>query len=1270
MEQLRPPGFRVSCREADWLGHNDRQNLAVVSRDSRITVVRLDPLDHKAVGQLLAQEIPDSEIQDFIENALSWDIWDLLENPLTLQLLVDAISQEGSWPQSRRETFEMACEKSATEQNQEHLIPATSESSTALMDAAGYLCALQLLSGLEGYSFQPGLHDTSFWALDDLDETVLPIPKPRLRRALATRLFTADDETGFLPRHRQLAEFLGGRYLAKLVKDGLPTRRVTALMTAPSDGRVVTALRGLSAWLAAHSAEARSLLIDSDPVGVGLYGDISGFSSRHKKQLLTSLATFATQGGLLGYGWRRLPSGGYGDETVWAFRSLVSEEMVPAIEDLLNLSGDEATSDRVLEFVLKVLSNADDRGLESLASLARHVEAILRDPGRPSRIRQAALEAYIRVAPPVDTTTLRLRVVLDAVHNRTLPDPDDQLAGTLLRHLYPDELPPAEVWRYAGPRNSHRDMRSFWWFWNRVLLRESSSEQIAGLLDALHENSSDIVPVLQDSGFEDLPVRLLAHGLRAIGDDIHLSRLYQWLTATVLPLRWRRTADEDVDYVRTWLEDRPQIQKAIVLRRLKPNGNPYRFALYRRYAGDVLHNSRLPDDFGIWCLDQAMLVTATDPDLSKTLLRESFYSLRDPKISRELTLQSMQEQVSGLAVLESQLHELHASQSSKTSADDEKHWQEEMDELKEQQLKETKKRRHDWAHHLRTQETELRANTFPPQNLHYLALVYLAEGSGVYPSPPDRIEDLVGDDRRLVEAVMVALRGALWRDDVPDLDETISLRSQAKMPYLAHPVLESMGLLFHEPDHERSIDRAQMRRALGIYYHWGQLARYARACHDAWLQQDPDLVLDVLYRCAVAALRNGDETLPGVYDLDRVTGNDDLVSNTRLRLLEAFPTRLPNKQMQLLDDLLEKTLRYVDNTRVTPIAKKKLTMRSLSVAQRVRWMTVDALLSGGQHTQQFRAYVGANERRIRHLAQFLGNTSVHTDHETLLWNSRDSELLVNLVEMLGRSYGPQDLDGQVTVEKSTSELIDGLIGQLSSASDSEAHQGLERLVGDPQLGRWRNRLSRALERQRIVYRDASYGHPTIPQAQSALDNRAPANAADLAALLCDRLKDIADHIRGDNTNPWRQFWNEDQYGHPVKAKPENSCRDVLLESLKERLPQGVDAAPEGSYAADKRADIRTTFDRFNVPTEIKKNTHRDLWSAIRSQLIDQYTTGRGTSGYGIYLVLWFGANQTQRPLYGRRPNTPHELGQQLQKELTTDETRKIAVIVIDVTKPS
>ncbi len=1259
LDELRPPAFRISCREADWLGNNDRQRLAVVSPDSTVTVVRLDPLNTEAIREVVAARFPDLRMEDFVENARSSGIWQLLENPLTLQLMGEAISQGRGWPDSRREMFEMACEKLVTEQNSEHLQAGGSESPTVTLDAAGYLCAMQLVAGLEGYVMQRGLHLPSFSSLDDLDQGTAPLSRHHWTRALGTRLFTAENETGFVPVHRQLAEFLGGRFLARLVRNGLPARRVTALMTGPSDGRVVTPLRGLSAWLAAYSDEARSLLIDADPVGVGLYGDISGFSGHEKKRLLESLAVFATQGSL-----------GYGDEPAWAFRSLVSAETLPAVRHLLQHNDDEAPSRRILEFVLRVVSNARDADLESLACLAPDLEAILWDAARPSETREAAVEAYIRVSPPGDTRTLTLRAVLDAVHDRTLPDPDDQIAGTLLRHLYPDDLPPAEVWRYAAPRNSHVDMRQFWEFWDRTLLTESSGEQIADLLDTLYQNSSEIVQMLQDSGFEDLPGRLLARGLQTMGDRVDLSRLYRWLTATVPPIGWGHASDDHVHRVREWLEARPRLQKEVLLRWLKLSDSPDCFTIYRSHLGDVLHGSRLSADFGMWCLDQAILVAVTDQGLSKKLLKESYCSVRDPTISRGLNYQLIHSRLSGLAVLEEhyeRLHDVRPSQVSSTHRE----YRQRMEELREQQTEVTQRRRDDWILNLRSQEAELLANTFPPQNLHYLALVYLSERTGgAYAQGQDRIEDLVGGDPELANSVMVALRCALWRDDLPDVTMTISLHSQKQMPYVVHPVLASMGLSTHEAEPVREMDTDRMRRALAIYYcHVSYRDHDARTCYDKWFQENPNLVLDVLFRCAGAAVRNGDEVLPGVYELDRMIGHEELVFETRLRLLDAFPTRIPSKQLRLFDSLLGSTLRQVDNTLLKPLAEKKLTMRSLSVAHRVRWMTVNALVSGGQPTHEFRTYVGASERRIRHLAEFLHNTSVHTTWETVLWGSSDSQLLANLVEMLGRSYSPQKLDGFFTLEIGTSQLIEGLIRQLSVATYPDAHEGLARLVGDPHLGPWNRQLTWAQEKQRIAYRDASYSHPSVTEVQDALDNRAPANAADLAALLGVRLHDIGEHVRGGNTNPWRQFWNEDSNRRPTEGRPEDSCRDVLLEALNQRLPRGVDLVPEGRYAAEKRADIRASFDGFNVPIEIKKNSHRDLWSALRRQLINQYTTDPATAGYGIYLVLWFGAGRTTRHPDGRRPDTPGDLARQLQGELTTDEARKISVIVMDVTRP-
>ena len=44
LDDLGCPRFRISCRESDWLGDNDRKNLRLVSPGNRISVLRINPL--------------------------------------------------------------------------------------------------------------------------------------------------------------------------------------------------------------------------------------------------------------------------------------------------------------------------------------------------------------------------------------------------------------------------------------------------------------------------------------------------------------------------------------------------------------------------------------------------------------------------------------------------------------------------------------------------------------------------------------------------------------------------------------------------------------------------------------------------------------------------------------------------------------------------------------------------------------------------------------------------------------------------------------------------------------------------------------------------------------------------------------------------------------------------------------------------------------------------------------------------------------------------
>ena len=138
-------------------------------------------------------------------------------------------------------------------------------------------------------------------------------------------------------------------------------------------------------------------------------------------------------------------------------------------------------------------------------------------------------------------------------------------------------------------------------------------------------------------------------------------------------------------------------------------------------------------------------------------------------------------------------------------------------------------------------------------------------------------------------------------------------------------------------------------------------------------------------------------------------------------------------------------------------------------------------------------------------------------------------------------------------------------------------------------------------------------------------------------------------------------------------KHEDACRDALLSDMQQRLaPLGIDAQPEGQYADDKRADIRVSYggtDGFEVPIEIKKNTHANLWRAIHDQLIKKYTRDLRAHGYGVYLVFWFGADKTQPPPSGQRPHTAEELEKRLRASLSSDENRKISTCVFNVAKP-
>ena len=812
----------------------------------------------------------------------------------------------------------------------------------------------------------------------------------------------------------------------------------------------------------------------------------------------------------------------------------------------------------------------------------------------------------------------------------------------------------------------------------------------------MHEHAAELVPALIESRLGDLPLRVLERALSVHGESVEPARLAGWLAAASRSLSYgdkRSSAG-----VRAWLEERPQIQKAVYLESLRTPGfneDAGTHPIWHFRHSDVLHCSRLPPDFGRWCLDQALALRDTEPAVSLVLLSHAHAAIEDPSMSEGLTIETMRQRTCGHRALERRLDELLRPDPGPPPSDEHRR---RIEENRRRQDEERRRRREEWAATLREQQVELWENKGSPPILHSLAMTYLGmfADDDKYASPMQRVSDCIDGDSQLVKAVAAALLGAVLRDDVPSVDETISLHSQSKQSWMAYPVLASLHLLdFEDPARLDGLDDTRKRDVLAIYYcvaehddygqHWhGRVSqdplealnrqRRPREPHwyVRWLQHDPDLVLDVLCKCALARVRAGERFPPSIDALDAIAGHETLVHGVRLELLKAFPTRSSNEQMALLDRLLTNALDHPDKTELLALARRKQALRSVTVAQRVRWWATDALISLGGRFRQLKPHLVENEIRVKHLAQFLRSVWDRYDRRrSILTGITDPAMLNEVIEILGHwCDAPLYPNGYYTLKMDTSELIDSLIRQLAAVASDEAQQALAGLVTDPQLSGWRRHLVRAQERQRVIHRDSSYRHPGVEAVQATLDDLAPANAADLAALVSDRLEDLSEHVRGDNANPWSQFWNQDLNSHPTEPKPENACRDALLALLRERRLAEVDLDPEARYASGWQADLRARCQDFNVPIEIKRDRHRDLWRAMRSQLIGQYTTDPATSGYGTYLVLWFGDGRVQTPPHGSRPRTPEELEQRLVQDLTQDERRKISVIVMDVSKPS
>ena len=1222
--KLGKPPFRLSCRHADWLT-TDQKSLAAVSPAGAIAVLSLDALDTQRAEELLQADHNVRDVPAFLKEARDRSMDGLLSNPQSLGLLVRAV-HDGHWPASRAETFEKACVAMAGEYNEEHLSVHPPQHPQRILDTAGRLCAVLLVSGTSAFATAFAKANADYPYM-----TVCGRPTDDCRQAVASTLFRHPREGRAEPVHRQIAEYIAARHIAKLIRHGLPSLRVLALISGP-DGNVVSELRGLSAWLATHSPVARRHLIHRDPIGLALYGDVQALSADQHQALFDSLVREPRQ---LEPTYRTAP----------AFAPLATPAMQPVLERAIRNPPDGPDGELVADFVLRVLHEAP-----ALPDLSTTLLETARDDSRWPRVRDAALSTFIHHSQDTDNDSDLLLLLRD-VSERHVPDPTDQFLGQLLTALYPRHISPSAVWDYMKESNELYG-GTYMRFWVSHLPSISSATSVSQLLDSC----SDRLPELErasNSTLESCVARLLVRGLETHGDDLEIGRLYSWLDAGVRLRVGQHASRDDTTSIRRWIEDRPDRHLDLFLEGVRRLPETHWYAPYDAFQRLFAATVSIEFYWEVATAAKSMVSQRRRP--AESLLR---FVVQSAALDTQ-RLRSLVADDAGLTAV------LNRALEPPSSPDLDRIEREEKERLEEQQ-REARRGRET----LRANEDALRNNTASPPLLHGLARAYFGNFVGFTPElGARRLEELVAPHGRLLDAVQTGLRLTLERHDVPDADEILDLRLRSRMHYLCWPYLAGLA----EAERAGALTSswwtvARIRQALAIYFAYAH-GDYEPPWYRHLIAEHPAAVAEVQVQFAVALFRAGISTgNTNLWHLAFDRSHAMVAAHASLPLLRAFPTRANSDILRALEYLLLAALQHAEPSDFEQLVTQKLSQQNVPPRQRGRWLAAGCAVATTTFQASATAFVCAGRQHARtlHFASFF----CPQERTVFPVERAGAELAVLLVRLVGRFVDPDELsEGIVTPAMEASTLVSHCIRVVAGDPHRRATVALADLLRDPNLARWQHSLSRAADDQRVYRRDHEYRHPTAQQATETLKGGAPAGPADLAALVLDRLRALAVEMRSGSTDDWKECWNESAHGKPTDPKPEESCTQALLRGLDRMCPPLVKLDREVRYPNDVRPDINVSFGDYRLPIEVKRNDNRDLWHAARTQLMAKYASDPATHGHGIYAVLWFGRDRTRFSPTGTRPATPADLQKQLEATLDDHERRTISFLVIDVAAP-
>lgn len=532
-------------------------------------------------------------------------------------------------------------------------------------------------------------------------------------------------------------------------------------------------------------------------------------------------------------------------------------------------------------------------------------------------------------------------------------------------------------------------------------------------------------------------------------------------------------------------------------------------------------------------------------------------------------------------------------------------------------------------------------------------------------TPLERVRNYLVSDEATAQRVIDALPRVLDRDDLPSADEAIALEAKGKQHYIRHAALLA-ARLEHARNPQAVLTWPQALAERIVAYYLTDGTSDMPGWYRMLAQHRPEWVAPVLVRYAQPKFRRkGNQSFAGLWALSSEADHARLARLALPALLDAFPLRASEAARGVLNRKLLPALSVLDPKEAAALVRLRLQQTVMDPMQRICWLVAD-LPYRVEAASELAALVGRNERRAVMLGAALHEQRGRADRQI------DAESIKHLIEILApiTSRERWGRNGVVTVGHHRSDTVHSLISALASDPSDPVKAALRALSQAPSMEPWREDIRYALRTQAADIREARYTVPSPREVALTLACQAPANPADLRALVVQHLDDLQSEWRGKNTFALKWFWREAGKTPEV----ENECRDLLLNRLGERLkPLNIHVGRECSAAKDKRVDMCVEFmrdgRRIALPIEVKKEDNDRLWTAWRDQLEALYTIDPDAQGFGLYLVLWFGKRVAPHP-EGLKPLDAEQLRSALEARIPSESRHRLAVQVLDLSWPS